>query len=175
VCFLPNPSGAFWAAHVRQPSFFRTSAYKTVIHRGDVALVFPYTDRASWSMLWQGETGFRFRMIGGHIGQTIIPSECKWAGDWESLGGGEPPGGAAGFRRFLLAHHTTVIVEAPATTTWPRRLIAASLPDVRPRRILGTVVYRLPPGLPLALPPGGPRLSSTGYLNTAPEDAICKR
>ena len=91
VCFLPNPSGAFWTAHVRQPSFFTTSAYKQVIHRGDVALVFPYADRVSWSMLWQGETGFRFRMVGGHIGQAIIPSECNWALDWESIAGGSPP------------------------------------------------------------------------------------
>jgi hypothetical protein len=173
VCFLPNPSGALWTAHVRQPSFFTTSAYKKVIHRGDVALVFPYADRVSWSMLWQGETGFRFRMIGGHIGQAIIPAECKWAGDWESLAGGEPPGGAAGFRRFLLAHRVNVIVEAPATTSWPRRLVAAALPDVRPVRIHGTTVYRLRPGLPLALPPGGPRLGSTGSLNSAPGRAIC--
>jgi hypothetical protein len=175
VCFLPNPSGAFWTAQARQPVFFRTGAYKKVIHRGDVALVFPYTDRVSWSMLWQGETGFRFRMIGGHIGQTIIPSECKWAGDWESLGGGEPPGGAAGFRQFLLAHHVNVVVEAPATTAWPRRLIAASLPDVRPVSILGTVVYRLPPGLPFSRPPGGPQLAATGSLNGAAEQAICRR
>ncbi len=175
VSFLPNPSGTFWAAHVRQPSFFTTSAYTRVIRKGDVALVFPYADRVSWTMLWQGETGFRYKMIGGHIGQTIIPSECKWAGAWESLAGGEPPGGAQGFRQFLIAHHTTVIVLAPATTKWPRKLIAAALPDVRPVQVLGTVVYRLPPGLPLRLPPGGPRLIATGYLNTAPGKAICHR
>jgi hypothetical protein len=175
VCFLPNPSGAFWTAHVRQPSFFTTSAYRKLIHTGDVALVFPYSDRVSWSMLWQAETGFRFRMIGGHIGQAIIPSECKWAEDWESLAGGEPPGGAAGFRRFLLAHHVNVVVEAPATTAWPKRLIAASLPDVQPDRTLGTSVYRLRPGLPLALPAGGPPLSPSGSLNTVPGRAICGR
>jgi hypothetical protein len=175
VCFLPNPSGAFWTAHVRQPGFFRTSAYRRVIHRGDVALVFPYADRVSWSMLWQAETGFRFRMIGGHVGQAIIPWECKWAGDWESLAGGNPPGGAAGFRRFLIAHRVNVIIEAPATTRWPRQLIAASLPDVRPVKMLGTTVYRLPPGLPLALPAGGPHLSAAGVLNTTPERAICRR
>ncbi len=56
-------------------------------------------------------------MIGGHIGQAIIPSECQWADCWESLAGGTPPGGAGGFRRFLLAHHVNVIVEAPATTS----------------------------------------------------------
>ena len=122
MCFLPNPSGAFWTAHVRQPGFFTTWAYRRSSATATVALVFPYADRVSWSMLWQGETGFRFRMIGGHIGQAIIPSECKWAGDWESLAGGAPPGGAAGFRRFLLAHHVDVIVEAPATTSWPRQL-----------------------------------------------------
>ena len=173
--FLPNPSGAFWTAHVHQPGFFTTSAYRKVIHPGDVALVFPYADRASWSMLWQAETGFRFRMIGGHLGQAIIPSECRWARDWASLAGGAPPGGAAGFRRFLLVHGVTVIVEAPATTTWPRQLIPASLPDVRPVRILGTTVYRLRPGLPLALPAGGPWLLATQSLNTGPVRAVCKR
>lgn len=175
VFFLPNPSGAFWTAHVRQPSFFTTSAYKQVIHRHDVALVFPYADRVSWSMLWQGETGFRFRMIGGHIGQAIIPSECKWAGDWESLAGGDPPGGAAGFRRFLIAHRVDVIIEAPATTRWPRKLIAASLPDVRPVKIYGTTVYRLRSDLPLGLPAGGPALPAGGVLNTTPERAVCGR
>ena len=175
VCFLPNPSGAFWTAHVRQPSFFTTAAYRQVIHKGDVALVFPYADRVSWSMLWQAETGFRFRMIGGHIGQAIIPAECPWAGDWESIAGGMPPGGAAGFRRFLLEHRVDVIVEAPATTEWPRRLIAASLPDVRPVQLLGTTVYRLFPDLPLALPAGGPRLSSGQSPNTAPYRAVCGR
>ncbi|HEY2355700.1 MAG TPA: hypothetical protein VGH79_12465 [Gaiellaceae bacterium] len=173
VCFLPNPSQAFWTAHVRQPGFFTTSAYKQVIHPGDVALVLPYADRVSWSMLWQAETGFRFRQMGGHIGQAIIPSECPWAGDWASLAGGAPPGGAAGFRKFLLAHHVDVIVEAPATTAWPRNEIAASLPDVKPVTILGTKVYRLRPGLPVALPRGGPKLEPTGELNDLPRKAIC--
>ena len=146
--FLPNPSGAFWTAHVRQPGFFTTAAYKKVIRQGDVALVFPYADRVSWSMLWQGETGFRFphdrrayrpgdHPVGMQVGRRL--GEPR---------GGTPPGGAAGFRRFLLAHHVDVIVEAPATTSWPRQLVAASLPDVRPVRLHGTTVYRLPPGLP---------------------------
>jgi hypothetical protein len=126
-------------------------------------------------MLWQAETGFRFRQIGGHIGQAVIPAECKWAGYWESLGGGEPPGGAAGFRRFLLAHHVDVVIEAPATTEWPRELISASLPDVHPVTLLGTTVYRLRPDLPPRLPAGGPRLEPTGALNTLPERAICHR
>jgi hypothetical protein len=173
VCFLPNPSGALWTSNVRKPAFFATNTYRQLIRPGDVALVFPYAARASWSMLWQGETDFRYSMIGGHIGQAIIPAECPWAGAWESLAGGAPPGGAAGFRRFLLAHGVTVIIEAPKTSAWPRQLISASLPDVQPFPILGTTVYRLPPGLPLQLPPGGPPLLPTGILNTYPGDMIC--
>ena len=51
-----------------------------------------------------------------------------------------------------------MILEAPGTTTWPKRLVAAALPDVRPVRVDDTTVYRLSPSLPLALPAGGPSL-----------------
>ena len=115
-------------------------------------------------------------MIGGHIGQAVIPSECKWAGDWESLAGGTPPGGAAGFRRFLLAHHVDVIVEAPATTE-----LAEAADRCRRCPTSGRSRLHGDDGLPAAsrsaaaLPPGGPRLSPGGYLNTAPGDAVCGR
>src|SRR5207248_224215 len=48
LCFLPNPSDAFWTSKVKNPSFFATGAYRQVIHPGDIALVFPYAARASW-------------------------------------------------------------------------------------------------------------------------------
>ncbi len=82
--FLPTPSGAFWHSQAPQPRFFSTPVYRTFIRPGDTALVFPYAERLSWSMLWQAETGFRFSMVGGHIGQTVIPAECRWAGDYEA-------------------------------------------------------------------------------------------
>ncbi|HUZ16275.1 MAG TPA: hypothetical protein VMU72_08875 [Gaiellaceae bacterium] len=156
--FLPTPSVAFWRSRVPQPRFFSTPVYRTFIRPGDTALVFPYAERRSWSMLWQAETGFRFSMVGGHVGQTVIPAECRWAGAYESLSGGTPPGGAAGFRAFLLAHHVTVIVVAPGTGTWSKKLIASSLPDVRPVSVADVKVYRLRPGLPSTLPAGAPSL-----------------
>ncbi len=173
VSFLPTPSGGFWTSHLRQSRFFATSAYRTFIRPGDRALVFPYVARDSSFMLWQAETGFRFAMIGGHVGQTIIPAECRWAGDWESLGGGDPPGGAAGFRRFLLAHHVTVVVEGPHTKPWARELIASSIPDVRPVRVADATVLRIPPGLPQALPHDAPPLPPGGKLHQRSGTAVC--
>lgn len=173
LSFFPTPSSAFWASHIQQPLFFATKAYRQYIQPGDTALVFPYTPRDSWSMYWQGETGFRFKMIGGHTGQVVIPFECKWAGDYESIAGGKPPGGAAGFRRFLLAHSVDVVIEAKLTTPWESKLIAAALPDVRPVHVGGVTVYRLRPGLPQALPPGGPHLPPVGPPNMSTARAEC--
>lgn len=140
---LPTPSGAFWTSHVRQSRFFDSPAYRTLVHRGDTALLFPYSSRRSWSMLWQAETHFRFAMIGGHVGQPIVPAECPWYRDYESLGGGMPSGGPAGFRQFLLAHHVDVVVEGPRTSARVRELIRASLPDARQAHLEGATVVRL--------------------------------
>jgi hypothetical protein len=170
--FLPNPSGALWRSPAPQPRFFSTPVYRTYLRPGDTALVFPYAERKSWSMLWQAETGFRFSMVGGHVGQTVIPAECAWAGAYASLSGGTPPRGAAGFRAFLLAHHVTVIVVAPGTGTWSKKLIASSLPDVRPVSVADVKVYRLRPGLPSRLPTGAPPLPHRP-LNTSLGQEIC--
>ena len=171
--FLPNPSGALWSSQVPETTFFDTSAHRAVIHPGDVALVLPYASRRSWSMLWQAETGFRFSMIGGHIGQAIIPAECGWYDYYQSLAGADPPEGAAGFRRFLLAHHVSVIIEGPETNWAARNLVAASVPDVPAVSLPGATVRRIPPGLPYALPPNGPRLYPGRLPNERLRRAIC--
>jgi hypothetical protein len=171
--FLPTPSSAFWTSHARQSRFFTTAANRALIHRGDTALVFPYANRDSWSMLWQAETHFRFAMIGGHVGQAIIPSECRWYGDYESLGGGTPPGGAAGFRRFLLAHHVNVIVEDPGTGTAVRELLRSSLPDVPPVRVAGATVFRLS-NLSRLLPSDAPPLPRSRQVSHGPGQ-VCRQ
>jgi hypothetical protein len=164
AAFLPTPSSAFWTSPARQSRFFASAAYRRLIRRGDIALVFPYTSH-SWSMLWQAETHFRFAMVGGHVGQSIIPAECRWYRDYESLGGGSRPGGAAAFRRFLLAHHVNVVIEGPRTGAHVRDLIRSSLPDVRQVRVAGVTFLRLShlsPSLPRDAPPLPPRRLNRG-------------
>ena len=175
VSFLPNPSSGLWVSHARQPRFWSTSVYRKFVRPGDVALVFPYASRDSWSMLWQAESGFRFSMIGGHVGQTIILPECPWGGAWQSLAGGNPPGGASGFRLFLLSHSVNVVLVGPGVGAWPRALLASSLPDVKPVRAAGETIYRLRPGMPYSLPPGGPPLKQRRYMNTVAGQAVCHR
>jgi hypothetical protein len=175
VAFLPTPSARFWTSSARLSRFFDTSAYRSVIRPGDRALVFPYDPHDSWIMLWQAETGFRFTMIGGHIGQVVIPAECPWAEDWESLAGGAPTGGAAAFRRFLLAHHVTVVIEGPGSGRWEKALIASSVPEARPVRVADVTVLRIPPGLPRALPRDAPPLPKAGKLHRRPGSAVCGR
>jgi hypothetical protein len=170
---LPTPGAGFWTSHARQSRFFDSAAYRALIHRGDTALVFPYTSRRSWSMLWQAETNFRFAMLGGHVGQTIIPSECRWYRDYESLGGGTPPGGPAGFRRFLRAHDVNVVVEGPRTSPAVKELIRASLPDVKPVRAAGVTVVRLS-NLPRSLPRDGSFLPSSRPRHDGPWQ-VCSR
>jgi hypothetical protein len=158
---------------VRQSRFFASAANRALIDRGDTALVFPYTNRRSWSMLWQAETHFRFAMIGGHVGQSIIPSECRWYLDYESLGGGTPPGGAASFRRFLLAHDVNVIVEGPRTSARVRELIRSSLPDVPQVHRAGVTVLRLT-NLSRSLPSDAPPLPPTRRRSRGPGQ-VCRQ
>jgi hypothetical protein len=171
VAFVPSPSSAFWASHARQSRFFASAANHALIQRGDTALVFPYMHH-SWLMLWQAETHFRFRLVGGHVGQAIIPSECRWKGDYESLGGGTPPGGPAGFRRFLLAHHVNVVVEGPGTSRQARQLIRSSLPDVPQVRVADATVLRLS-GLSPSLPRDAPPLPPAPLTSHGP-GVICR-
>ena len=64
---------AFWHTDYRllpeRWPFFTQGQYKECIPRGETVAVFPY---GFWgdSMLWQAETGFRFRMAGGYLRYT---------------------------------------------------------------------------------------------------------
>ena len=110
-------------------------------------------------MLWQAETGFAFRMIGGWTGHHIIPADCRWYWDYRALAGVRPPGGAAAFRRFLLAHHVDVVVEGPGATPNSLRLIEATLPELTPVRAADASVIRIPAATAAQLPTGGPSLA----------------
>jgi len=155
AALVPSPSVELWASDVPQSSFFATQAYRSQLSPGDTALVIP-SGPAGWSMLWQAETGFHFRMIGGWTGSRIIPSECRWYWDYRALAGVYPPGGPAAFRRFVLAHHADAVIEAPGTSRYAQRLIAAAFPDVAPTRAADATVLRIGPSVDRNLPKNGP-------------------
>jgi hypothetical protein len=66
-------TGAFHHVPERWP-FFTAGLYERCVPRGETLAVFPF-GRFGGSMLWQAETGFRFRLAGGHIGQPTQPRD----------------------------------------------------------------------------------------------------
>jgi hypothetical protein len=172
ILLVPNPSDSRWTSTVPQSSFFRTAAYRPYLRPGKTALVLPYGP-TGWSMLWQAETHFRFSMIGGWVGRSITRPECPWYWSYRALLGVPPPDGGAAFRRFLLQHHVSVVVEGPGTQAWARRLLSASLADVRAEHAADATVLRIPRNLPAALPSNAPTLRPALRPQAPPAQLPC--
>jgi hypothetical protein len=137
---VPNPSRALWTSDVPQPEFFRDGRSSGAL-RGETALVFPL-GKAGWSMLWQAEDGFRYRLAGGYLGNRP-PQERRWHELLRALISGRrlPPDAAAALRRYAEAHCVRVVVVAPGTRPGLRRL-ARTLPAT-PVPDADATLYRL--------------------------------
>jgi hypothetical protein len=91
-------------------------------------------------MLWHAESGFRFRLIGGHFGLRVTPRERKWGDVYEALGTGrlQP-------RRlcmFLATHGVDAVVVTPRTSWRMRRTVRAAVAH-GPLRAFNADVYDL--------------------------------
>jgi hypothetical protein len=139
VLMLPNPAQRKWAAEIRQSSFFASGDFRHYLHPRDVALVTPYGP-VGWSMYWQAESDFGYRMVGGHVGYHIIKSERKWYAVYRSFSGVDLPGGPPRLRSFLRAHHVKYVVVGPRTNPKIEREIAAAVP-VAPQRVDDVRLY----------------------------------
>ena len=138
---LPNPATKQWSADVPNPAFFRTSEYRTYIGYGETALVLPYGG-AGWSLLWQAEDGFQYRLVGGHLGRKVTPEEARWKSIYLALGPGPSSGNfGPSFRRFLATHNVDVIVVARDTRLRAQRLVDSL--GLTPVHAADVAVYRL--------------------------------
>lgn len=169
---LPTPNSSHWASKVPQSSFFTTPAYRRYLRSGETALVLPYGP-TGWSMLWQAESGFRFSMIGGWVGRSILRPDCRSYWEYRDLVGVRPADNGSAFRRFVISHHVRVVVEAPGTQPFARRLIRTVFPDVRPIRVADATLFQLPPNLPAALPKNSPPLTPSTLPQNPPSDLPC--
>ncbi|HSL65587.1 MAG TPA: hypothetical protein VK874_13110 [Gaiellaceae bacterium] len=136
---LPNLHLDRWSSDVPRPAFFERGGDERHLPSGSTALVLPYGP-AGWSMLWQAETSFRFRMVGGHFGLRVTPSEDRWRDVYEGLGLGTVA--APRLRRFLATHDVDVVVVTPGTRGRARRMVEAAV-GAPPVRTLDALVYRL--------------------------------
>jgi hypothetical protein len=141
VATLPNLGLAQWSSDVPRPRFFADRCYEQSVAEGSRALVLPYGP-AGWSMLWQAESGFRFRMIGGHFALRVTPAEEEWRDVYEELGNGRIS--PRRLRSFLTAHVVDVVVVAPGTRRRVRRVVAATIGSA-PTRPGDALLYRPAP------------------------------
>lgn len=110
------------------PTFFTTSAVK-LIPAGSAVLVSPYPSVAEVApMLWQAESGFRFKIFGGYVlipdpnGYVSIQPDSLYPLDvyeflWSEATTGQPPTGVPSMailsqdlRTFLRGNHVDVVV-----------------------------------------------------------------
>lgn len=135
---LPNLALPTWSSPVPEPALFADGA--RALPRGATTLVLPYGP-GGWSMLWQAQSGFRFRLVGGHFALRVTPQERAWSDVYTGLNAGRVT--PRRFCAFLAAHRVTEVVVAPGTRPGARRLVdAVARPGVR--TVGGTLIYRAP-------------------------------
>jgi len=88
IALLPTASTAYWTADVPRSNFFARGTVVKWFDENDILLVLPYGS-AGWSMTWQAESGFAYRMAGGRLG-NLPREEGSWHPLLLALAGREP-------------------------------------------------------------------------------------
>lgn len=141
VLTLPNLGLPQWSSSVQRPRFFELARHEEHIPRDATTLVLPYGP-AGWSMLWQAEAGFAFRLVGGHFGLRVTPADRGWSDVYEGLNYGRV--GPQRLRAFLTSHCVDVVVVTPGTRGSARRAVEAAAGEP-PVHASDSLVYRLRP------------------------------
>lgn len=137
VATLPNLQLPTWQSTVPRPAFFASGRSADILRRDATVLVLPYGP-GGWSLLWQAEADFRFRIVGGHFALRVTPQEEEWRDVYTHLGSGRLT--PSRLREFLTAHRVDHIVVAPGAAPRARRLVDVVV-GTPPTRVLDTLVY----------------------------------
>jgi hypothetical protein len=138
VLILPDGGGALFNSRPSLPALFTGEGYRRVLPRGSVVLVLPYAYRG-YSMLWQAQTGFAFRMPEGNL-SGVAPSQFQSDPVAKKLLSFPPaPVSTAELRAFLARYDVSRVVVDPSTPeAWPTELAALGLTG---RAVQGAIVY----------------------------------
>lgn len=139
IALIPNPAGHLWTSSVPRPGYFTGGGATREIADGDTVLVLPWGP-AGWSLLWQAEDDFRYRLVGGHIGRRSTVREEKWDDVYRAVRGADRVTPRR-LRAFLTAHGVDVIVVAPGTSAAANRTILSL--GLHGEPVADATVYRL--------------------------------
>ena len=144
VSLLPAWSAQTWVTPAASPPFFEGGLYRDHIRQGETVVVIPYGDRG-YSMLWQVQADFWFRMAGGYV--TVVPPKefSAWPIVRTFYTGALGPDAERQLRMFLGAHDVRhILVLEGAGEPWDTLFRTI---DNRPRSVGGVTIYRVPDGV----------------------------
>ena len=125
VLILPDGSSPLFGGRPYEPPLFYTSAYKRTLEKDSVVLLLPYGGDG-YSMLWQAQSKFWFRMPEGYL--SGVPPTAFLADPLAQkfLHSQTTPVAPADIRAFVQKYRvTTIIVDPTDPESWPAQLSAA--------------------------------------------------
>jgi hypothetical protein len=132
------------AATPTVPRFFADGTYRGYLRPGEIVLTLPFTTPDP-EMLWQVETSFEFRMVGGYVGSRAIPPAERSKRAFHGLIWDRPwrvP--ASALRDYMLEHQVgAVILDHSVPGEWQRLFGALGL---QRELVGGVILYRVPAG-----------------------------
>jgi hypothetical protein len=141
---FPNVGSGLWGREPVNPQFFRGTAYREYLNRGETTLVLPFAANAN-SQLWQAETGFYFRLPEGYLGH-FAPPQYEGQLIVSELAGNEGTDPTL-LKEFLRRYHVRdIVVEATPRAEAPYVPELEGL-GLRGVRVDGVLVYFVPPGI----------------------------
>jgi hypothetical protein len=150
LALAPHPWLDEWRTHPNRPTFFTAGHDRACIGEAENVLVLPFP---SWgdSMLWQAESGFRFRLADGSLSPAIPSGVPNRPTALALLSNDVPTGGAEEIVRFARGLGATVIlVDGDRSEPWRTVLDDAGLTGAH---VGDTFVYRLEGAAPGPCPP----------------------
>ncbi|MEO9177115.1 MAG: hypothetical protein ABI317_16495, partial [Gaiellales bacterium] len=135
---FPAVAAGIWRSPASVPAGIHGAAIAKILSPGEVALVLPFGGLGN-GMLWQAESGFRFRQASGYL-RPDPPARYAHDPAVEALRVGQTPT-TVELRAFLTASGARAIILDPAYLP-----LYAPLLDplgITPERVDGLVVYRL--------------------------------
>lgn len=150
VLIVPDGGSPLFSGRPDNPPLFTTAAYRRVVSPRSVVLVLPF-GFAGYSMLWQAETSFSFRMPEAYLSPppAAFVSDPAAAAMLDSQTAGSAAMSVSTLRTFLRRYHVnTVLVDTLIPGGWPTKLAALGL---RAREMDGVILYDVGSGqLPTA-------------------------
>ena len=137
----PRAVTLFSATPPTIPPLFTDGGYRHCLRKNEVVLALPFGARGN-SLIWQANSGFWFRLAGGYISNTVLPSFQRSPGVASVATNRNPERiTLADIRAFThRAAVTSIVLDAADRGPW-RELLARLGP---PRATGGVLIYRIP-------------------------------